>query len=96
MRCRYRQTIFHNKENGYTIAVFTTKDVSVPISARDKYLQSRNVIGFTAIGFDLPQTDQIEIEMEGQWDKSSHGLQYQVENLWLRKRRGAKGGRGHL
>lgn len=80
MRCRYRQTIFHNKENGYTIAVFTTKDVSVPISARDKYLQSRNVIGFTAIGFDLPQTDQIEIEMEGQWDKSSHGLQYQVEN----------------
>ena len=36
---------------------------------------------FIAIGFDLPQSDQIEIEMEGQWEKSSHGLQYQVEKF---------------
>ena len=76
MRCRYRKTIFLNEENGYTIAVFTTKDASVPLAARDKYLQGQKVIGFIAIGFDLPQSDQIEIEMEGQWEKSSHGLQY--------------------
>lgn len=25
MRCRYRKTIFLNEENGYTIAVFTTR-----------------------------------------------------------------------
>ena len=81
MRCRYRKTIFQNEENGYTIAVFTTKDASVPLAARDKYLQGLKVIGFTAIGFDLPRSDQIEIEMEGQWEKSSHGLQYQVENF---------------
>ena len=54
MRCRYRKTIFLNEENGYTIAVFTTKDASVPLAARDKYLQGQKVIGFTAIGFDLP------------------------------------------
>ena len=81
MRCRYRKTIFLNEDNGYTIAVFTTRDASVPLAARDKYLQGQNVIGFTAIGFDLPRSDQIEIEMEGQWEKSSHGLQYQVENF---------------
>ena len=69
MRCRYRKTIFLNEENGYTIAVFTTKDASVPLAARDKYLQGQKVIGFTAIGFDLPRSDQIEIEMEGQWGK---------------------------
>ena len=43
--CRYRKTIFQNEENGYTIAVFTTKDASVPLAARDKYLQGQNVIG---------------------------------------------------
>ena len=64
MRCRYRKTIFLNEDNGYTIAVFTTRDASVPLAARDKYLQGQNVIGFTAIGFDLPRSDQIEIEME--------------------------------
>mgnify|MGYP000520832401 FL=1 len=46
MRCRYRKTIFLNEENGYTIAVFTTKDASVPLAARDKYLQGQKVIGF--------------------------------------------------
>ena len=55
MRCRYRKTIFLNEDNGYTIALFTTKDVSVPLAARDKYLQGQKVIGFTAIGFDLPR-----------------------------------------
>ena len=45
MRCRYRKTIFQNEENGYTIAVFTTKDASVPLAARDKYLQGLKVIG---------------------------------------------------
>lgn len=81
MRCRYRKTIFHNEENGYTIAVFVTEDTSVPLSARDKYLQNNNTIGFTAIGFDLPRSEQVEIEMEGRWEKSSHGVQYQVENF---------------
>ncbi len=28
-------------------AVFTTKDASVPLAARDKYLQGLKVIGFT-------------------------------------------------
>ena len=65
MRCRFKHKIFQNEENGYTIAIFTTQDTSVPLSARDKYLASRNIIGFSAIGFGLPLTDEIELEMEG-------------------------------
>lgn len=59
MRCRFKHKIFQNEENGYTIAIFTTQDTSVPLSARDKYLASRNIIGFSAIGFGLPLTDEI-------------------------------------
>ena len=40
MRCRFKHKIFQNEENGYTIAIFTTQDTSVPLSARDKYLAS--------------------------------------------------------
>ena len=61
MRCRFKHKIFQNEENGYTIAIFTTQDTSVPLSARDKYLASRNIIGFSAIGFGLPLTDEIEL-----------------------------------
>lgn len=49
MRCRFKHKIFQNEENGYTIAIFTTQDTSVPLSARDKYLASRNIIGFSAM-----------------------------------------------
>ena len=49
MRCRFKHKIFQNEENGYTIAIFTTQDTSVPLSARDKYLASRNIIGFSAV-----------------------------------------------
>ena len=81
MRCRFKNKIFQNEENGYTIAIFTTRDSSVPLSARDKYLASKNIIGFSAIGFGLPLTDEIELEMEGRWETGDHGTQFQVENF---------------
>lgn len=81
MRCRYHNKIYQNEQNGYTIAVFVTEDTSVPLAARDKYLASNKRIGFTAIGFDLPLTDKIELEMEGRWENNDHGLQFQVENF---------------
>lgn len=81
MRCRYNNRIFQNEQNGYTIAVYTTEDTSVPLAARDKRLSSQKIIGFTAIGFYLPLTDTIELEMEGSWENGSHGLQFKVEHF---------------
>ena len=93
MRCRYRKTIFLNEENGYTIAVFTTKDASVPLAARDKYLQGQKVIGFIAIGFDLPQSDQIEIEMEGQWESPATACSIRWKISWRSCRARRRGSR---
>lgn len=81
MRCRFIRKIFQNEENGYTIAVFSTQDTSVPLSARDKFWSAKKVIAFTAIGYDLPLSDEIEVEMEGNWESSTHGLQYKVESF---------------
>ena len=81
MRCRYVNKIYMNEGNGFTVALYCTQDTSVPLSARDKYLASRKMIGFTAVGYNLPLTDQIELEMEGAWENGSHGLQYKVESF---------------
>lgn len=81
MRCRLNRKIFLNEQNGYTIAVYITKDASVPLAARNKYLSSQGIIGFSAVGFNLPLTDEIELEMEGDWVNSDHGLQYKVESF---------------
>ena len=81
MRCRYVNKIYMNEGNGFTVALYCTQDTSVPLSARDRYLASRKMIGFTAVGYNLPLTDQIELEMEGSWENGSHGLQYKVESF---------------
>lgn len=41
MRCRYVNKIYMNEGNGFTVALYSTQDTSVPLSARDKYLASR-------------------------------------------------------
>ena len=96
MRCRFRRKIFQNEESGFTIASFTTRDPSVPVAARDKFLLEKTYTAFVAIGFDLPLTDQIEIEMEGQWEVSSHGTQFRVENFMEVVPRTREGSLGYL
>lgn len=81
MRCRYKRKIFQNEQNSYTIAVYTTEDTAVPLAARDKQLAGEKIIGFTAIGFGLPLTGEIELEVEGKWENSDHGMQFKVENF---------------
>ena len=81
MRCRFNRKIFLSEQNGYTIAVYVTRDASVPFAARNKSLSAQGSIGFTAVGYHLPLTDEIELEMEGNWVNSNHGLQFQVETF---------------
>ena len=81
MRCKYIRKIFQNEENGYTVALFSTLDHEVPLSARDKFWADKKIIAFTAKGYDMPLTDEIEIEMEGEWETNSHGTQYKVETF---------------
>ena len=73
--------VFQNEENGYTVALFSTLNQEVPLSARDKFWAEKKIIAFTAKGYDLPLTDEIEIEMEGEWETSSYGTQYKVETF---------------
>lgn len=78
MKCRFIKPIFQNKENGYCIFVYHTEDDSVPAQARSQYYKGSGY-QFTAIGNNLPDTDSIEIDMQGKWIKSNYGLQLQVD-----------------
>lgn len=79
MRCKYVKTIFQNKDNGYCIFVYHTLDEGVPAQARNQYYKG-NGYQFTAVGNNLPDTDVVEIDMQGKWVKNQHGMQLQVDN----------------
>lgn len=76
---RFDRLIFFNPVSKYTIAAYKTKDRSVPEGARDRYRHRDHLIHFSAVGYDLPQTDALEVTLEGQWNEGKYGLQLAVE-----------------
>lgn len=78
MRCKFVKAIFQNKENGYCIFVYHTMDTGIPVQARSQYYKGEGV-QFTAVGNNLPDTDAVEIDLQGKWIKNSHGTQLQVD-----------------
>lgn len=79
MRCTYEKTIFENAENGYGVLVFSTQDSSVPQAARSRY-GSDSLIRFTAVGYHIPATKAIDLELQGEWKPTKYGLQLEVES----------------
>lgn len=78
MRCTYEKTIFENAENGYGVLVFSTQDPSVPQAARSRY-GGDSLIRFTAVGYHIPATKAIDLELQGEWKPTKYGLQLEVE-----------------
>ncbi|WP_313530596.1 SF1B family DNA helicase RecD2 [Anaerotignum sp.] len=80
-RCIYEQTVFYNPLNRFSVIRVKTDDTSVPQDARSTYKHKDHLIRFTATGFDLPQSDAVSLDLEGEWiNGDKHGYQLQVEH----------------
>lgn len=77
MLCRYEKTIFKS-DKGFCIFAYSTSDESVPKEARNRSYYHDDKIHFTAIGYHLIATDAVEVELDGTWENSKHGLQLSV------------------
>lgn len=77
MLCRYERTIFKS-DKGFCIFAYSTSDESVPKEARNRSYYHDDKIHFTAIGYHLIATDAVEVELDGTWENSKHGLQLSV------------------
>mgnify|MGYP003375719754 CR=1 FL=1 len=80
MVCRFVKTIFQNKENGFCVFVYHTSDDTVPLAARNTCYKGED-IEFTAVGKYLPDTDSVEVDMQGKWVKGKRGTQLEGENF---------------
>ena len=78
-RCTFDRKIYVNPTNRYCIIQVRTKDTDIPREAQSKNQYRDRQVRFTAVGQDLPLTDAVEIEMEGEWMKSKYGVQLQVD-----------------
>ena len=76
----YDKLIYFNEASKYTILRMRTDDQSVPEEARSSYTFRDRLLRFTAVGYGLPQTDSVRLEIEGDWKEGKYGLQFHVEN----------------
>lgn len=78
MRCRFNSVIYQNQESGSCIAIFWTRDPSIPREAKNH--PSGSGYQFTALGSGLPLNEHTELEMVGKWvNHPKYGPQFQVE-----------------
>lgn len=75
MICRYERTIFRS-DNGFCIYVYSTADPSVPEAACKRKDSGGKRAHFTAVGHFLPETDLVDVDIQGQWKQSNYGLQF--------------------
>ncbi len=80
MKCRFERAVFQ-AASGYCVFSYNTQDESVPAAARTSRYFSDRKIHFTAVGFNLPATDAIEVDLTGTWESSKHGLQLAVTGI---------------
>jgi len=75
----FDKVLFYNQASQYAVLRLKTADIMVPQEARSPYKYSDHLIRFTAVGYDLPRTDTIKMDLEGTWVNGKHGCQMQVE-----------------
>ena len=62
----YDGTIFYNPANKFCIVSVKTADQSVPAEARSNRRYKDHLIRFTAVGYEIPRTDAVELELDGE------------------------------
>ena len=92
----YDGTVYSNSVNKYCVIRIKTEDRNVPQDARDKRKYRDHLIRFTAVGYDLPCTDAVELEFDGEWVNGKYGMQLQVEQWQTIVPKTTEGVRGYL
>lgn len=78
-RATYESTIFYNEANKFSIIVVKTNDPRIPLQACSGRYYGDRMLRFTAVGYELPRTKAVELELDGEWVESKYGYQLQVE-----------------
>lgn len=74
------KVLFYNESSKYCIMQLKTANEMIPAEAKKPYQYSDHLIRFTAVGYDLPRTRAIQMEVDGVWKNGKYGCQLQIEH----------------
>ena len=75
----FDKVIYFNPNSKYTVMRVKTADLMIPNGAKSPFKYADHLIRFTAVGYDLPQSTALSMDLEGKWVDGKYGLQLQVD-----------------
>lgn len=76
----FDKVLFFNEASKYCVLRLKTANDMIPADAKSPYRYSDHLIRFTAVGYGLPRTNAIQMELNGVWQSGRYGCQLQVEH----------------
>ena len=80
-RVTYESTIFYNEANKFSIIVVKTSDPRIPPQACSGRYYGDRMLRFTAVGYELPRTKAVELELDGEWVEVSEEETIDLDEL---------------
>lgn len=75
IHCTPINRIYYNPGNGYTVASYwTEEELPLQVTSQKNGAPGR----FTAVGVELPASEGLDLELEGEWKQGPYGIQYSV------------------
>ena len=74
----FDRVLFYNEASRFSVLRMKTADMMIPEDARSPYRYHDHLIRFTVVGYDLPQTDAVKVELTGEWKDGKYGRQFEV------------------
>ena len=76
----FDKVLFFNETSKYCVLRLKTADIMIPAEAKSPFQYRDSLIRFTAVGYNLPRTSAIQMELDGVWQNGKYGCQLQVEH----------------
>ncbi len=74
----YDSTIYHNPASQYCVIRVKSPDAKIPGEYRLPSRQNDHMTRFAAVGYGLPLTDTVQMELDGEWKDGKYGYQLHV------------------
>lgn len=79
MLCKFDRAVFKSAD-GFCVYAYHTQDTSVPEAARKPSRLGGGWSKITAVGYNMPDTGAVDVELTGTWQPSKYGLQLSVSS----------------
>ena len=69
----FDRVLFYNEASRFAVLRLKTADIMIPQEARSPFHFHDHLIRFVAVGYNLPRTNAVKMDLTGTWTNGKYG-----------------------